>query len=1176
MGIVYHARQVALDRQVALKMILAGPHADAEERTRFRTEAEAVARLQHPHIVQIFEVGEHEGRPFFSMEYVSGGSLAQHLTGQPQSARDSARLIETLARAMDHAHERGIIHRDLKPANVLLSFSREPRASASANALARGSRPNDGTPKITDFGLAKRLPGEPGASATGEPRVATAPGSPAPTHSGAVLGTPSYMAPEQAAGKKLVGPAADVYALGAILYELLTGRPPFRADSPMEVFLQVLQRDPVPPMLLQGSLPYDLQTICLKCLEKDPGRRYPSAQALADDLRRFFDGRPILARPVGVVGKAVRWCRRQPLAAGLLAGLLMAILAGLAGVTWKWLEADDARAVADARALDEQQARGLAQEQTRAAEKARRAERERSRELEQVLYRFGIQAGQRELTAGQLVAGERFLDGCPIRLRRWEWYYLKRLCACERLTLRGPADQEVAAVAFSPDGRRVAAATGNMDTLAQSGTVILWDANTGQEVIRFQGHTLAVRALAFSPDGRWVASGGLDGIIKIWDAVIGREKLSLSAHEEPVTSLAFDPDGKRLASGSYDRTVKIWSAASGARLFSLRGHRHGVNSVAFSADRKYLATTAGFPEGLFLPRPEGAEVKIWSAASGRLVRSLPAPGIFAANGVFNLDSSRVAALVDKSVLVWDPATGKKVLAIKDTLGISGLAFSPDGKRLAAGTRESVTIWDAVTGREVQTYPGHSLSVTSVAYDPRGTRLASGSDDGTVKVWDATSNPQFRTLRGGGDTLLERTFNRGHHGLVMDVAFGPHDHYLASASMDRALKVWDLRTGRVLRTFAGRHLSLTNVAFSPDGKYVASGGLARSTNRGEIMIWNVKTGKAVHSLDGHALIVLGVAFSPDGTRLASTGRDRLVKIWDLATGKEVWTLPGHEHEVIHVAFRPDGRRLASASIDGTVRVWDLTTGRQIRVLTEPDAKFRSVVFHPAGRLLLTTSGHALRPGVAQLWDLETGRVIRTLGGHQNLLSGAVFNRDGSRIATASADGTVKLWDTQTGEELLTLSGRIGSGLGRPAFSPTGRLLAAGGMETTADGAWQGVIQIWDATPVPNRSRPRAGKPTRTISNPRDHNAILLQIITIVGEKANLLAGVSRRADLQAILPRLENLDERQTALVKKYKALSVDEISRLHERYGKQLEAANKRCNKELDRIKQLPRSTPKK
>jgi serine/threonine protein kinase len=320
MGVVYRARQRSLNRLVALKMILDGEYAGPEQVTRFRREAELIARLQHPNVVQIYDVGEQDGRPFFAMELVEGGSLVRLLAGTPQDTHAAAQLIQTLARAIHAAHQLGIVHRDLKPANILLAFSRAPPVSADS-ALAGGARLNTCVTKITDFGLAKQLvcPAEPGER----------------TGSGTIMGSPSYMAPEQAlAQSATVGPAADIYSLGAILYELLTGRPPFRAESPLETILQVRHEEPVPPRRLRPKLARDLETICLTCLRKEPHRRYPSAEALAEDLRRFRAGEPIQARPIGTGERVLKWVQRRPALAALAAVSMVATLCLLAGAAW--------------------------------------------------------------------------------------------------------------------------------------------------------------------------------------------------------------------------------------------------------------------------------------------------------------------------------------------------------------------------------------------------------------------------------------------------------------------------------------------------------------------------------------------------------------------------------------------------------------------------------------------------------------------------------------------------------------------------------------------------------------------------------------------------------------------------------------------------------------------------
>jgi formylglycine-generating enzyme required for sulfatase activity len=359
MGVVYQARQTKLNRPVALKMILAGSHAGAADLARFQTEAEAIARLRHPNIVQVYEVGEHEGKPYFSLEFCGGGSLEKKLGGTPLPAREAASLVETLARAMQAAHEQHVIHRDLKPANVMLA--------------------EDGTPKITDFGLAKKLD-EAGQTATG-----------------AVMGTPSYMAPEQAGGKSgAIGPAADIYALGAILYECLTGRPPFNAATVLDTVMQVVMDEPVPPSQLQTKVPRDLETICLKCLHKEVRKRYATTRELADDLRRFLGGEPILARPVGRIERAVKWVKRNPVVTGAATAVVLALAAGTTVSYLNYLDAEKQKGIAEKQT-------GIAQCKEQEA-KAEAAKAERASDYLVNIFQLADARGRRgTMTARQIL-----------------------------------------------------------------------------------------------------------------------------------------------------------------------------------------------------------------------------------------------------------------------------------------------------------------------------------------------------------------------------------------------------------------------------------------------------------------------------------------------------------------------------------------------------------------------------------------------------------------------------------------------------------------------------------------------------------------------------------------------------------------------------------------------------
>jgi hypothetical protein len=718
MGVVYKAQHLRLKRLVALKMILSGPHAAPQELARFRTEAEAVARLQHPHIVQIYDIGEHGGDPYLALEFVDGGSLAQKIRDTQLPPRQAALMVQPLAQAIHYAHERGVLHRDLKPANVLLVSGKYH-------------------PKIADFGLAKKL------EEVGQ------------TVSGAIMGTPGYMAPEQARGDtRVIGPPADVHALGAILYKLLTGRAPFHAETAVDTILQTLSRDPTPPRQLNPKVPCDLETICLKCMRKDPADRYASARALADDLERFLEDRPILARPLSRGERLVRWARRNPLVAGLLgvaAALLLLVAMGTAALVGllAWgdktqaqltqAEEDRQKLVSqDRKRQDEEDERKKAKEKKEAAAKAYADYCEDMRAATKAMFSAnGLQPGIKEHVEMQTLLHRNLPPPNKPDQRGWEWFYLNKRELIVSPIHRTLPGSRVIAVAWR-DEKNVLAL--RYDWKQVGAELSVFDTIAGTEpaaAARYLPMPIFEESPYLTQDGRWLAYS-ISRNSRTWEMRI-RNTLT---HEEKVlqtgtwnmASARVSPDGTKLALTNAQGWLGIHDLKRD-QFTRLDERRPGL--VAWSADGQRLA--ADFKDS----------IEIWHIPSLKRIHTLKGHELPAAAAVFSPKGDQFASLCGKSMVIWDLETQTLIASVpcNDSFPRS-LDWSPDGRRVAVADDFRIDVLETKQWQKVLTIEG---SRAPIRWSPDGRRLVarlawSREDEVVVHVANEREPPNFDSLK----------------------------------------------------------------------------------------------------------------------------------------------------------------------------------------------------------------------------------------------------------------------------------------------------------------------------------------------------------------------------------------------------------------------------------------------
>jgi WD40 repeat protein len=1032
MGVVYSAKQLSLNRPVALKMIRAGVLADEAEQRRFQNEAEAVAQLDHPGIVPIYEVGEHLGQRYFAMKLVPGDSLAALLDRYRDDPLSTARLVAEAAEAVHHAHLRGILHRDLKPANILVD--------------------EQGHPHVTDFGLAKRVEGDSEL-----------------TQSGAILGTPAYMAPEQASGRRgTVTTASDVYGLGAILYALLAGHAPFRGDSVVETLDAVRTRPPEPPTRLNPQVPRDLEVICLKCLEKDPRQRYASTRALAEDLRHHLAGEPIAARPVGPAQRVWMWCRRRPALAGLVTALALSLLAGtIVSSTLAILARAEARR-ADGEAAKAFQAASRAD---READQAIRAKKLGDRRLYAAHMNLIKQAWERG-DVGQVreLLRQHFPGPDAEDLRGFEWAYFDRLCRPDFLTLPGAA-------AISPDGRLIAQLGSRepgqrltFNSRYKNTVIRIWDAAEGREISQMERPRNLdgsyFRSSDFSPDGRLFAivcdrapTESIGSRILVYEVATGQLISELHGYLS-IVNLEFRPDGRRIA--ACDRTrIVVWNVETGKELYVTRV---ATWCLAFSPNGSILAT-GGLDDG---------KLRLRDSSSGEEFRVLDLGQLGIVWDVeFSPDGRQVAAMSqDGEVRIWEVngATDLPTLKMAGARVTTTIAYSSDGQHLV-GAGGLINLWDTKDGRLIRTYRGAGGSGArfwpdaGVIATPDAGDIATPAVRDGVQFCDTQSDQEATELPGtslavspdGRLAALDEQWNFTQPG-------------------GNRILLFDLDKG--LERIAIRGLPKTDsgfaAAFDRQARRLAVG------NVDAIQIWDTTRGTELLRIPRAwpDRIIHGLMFSPDGTRLFArfhqlTRDPRFgvlpapveLRVWDATSGTLIqssrWDLGKNRTSALSL----DGRWIALPFADGSIRVLELEGGREVYVLSHPPVeRVSSLAFSADGRQLAaalssdverasedstTSTGYRIC-----IWELKTGQ-SHSFNTHQ--IAGEVgFSPDGARIIDFLSG--LRLWDPVTGLQLLSLPEPRPWRTGGWGMDPSGRRVVLG-------------QTLWDALPEDSTARTR---------------------------------------------------------------------------------------------------------
>ncbi len=955
MGIVFRARQISLNRAVAVKLMRDSALANSEEVRRFRVEAAAAAKLKHPHIVSIHEVSEEDGQHYLVMDLIEGTNLAERTREGPLPSREAAEMVANIADAVQHAHEQGVLHRDLKPSNVLIDATNKPF--------------------VTDFGLARPLDADSSLTMTGQ-----------------VLGTPSYMPPEQAMGKGTVGPAADIYSLGALLYHLLTGHAPFVGGSTAETLRHVVEQEPVAPQLLNPEVPRDLASLCLKCLAKRPGDRYESASAVANDLHRFLRGEPTLARPTGNTERLWRWCQRKPALAATGIALIFVGAIGLAGILMEW----------------------------------RRAEAE-SLKFQSRSYVADMDLANRALDEGDLGTAQmllrRYFPGPhETDLRNWEWRYLARLSEGDPHFSLVAHSTPVLSLCFLDDDTLLTAGQADWRT-------VLWNLRERRpsNIITnggFGGGVSEVMAVAPRRNAMYYRHAwNRDTVLTLVDLQRGTETNLLDA-KAAVKSLDISPDQKVLAVASANQ-VGLWDLDAKTWLKPFETESGAAVQGLFSPDGSMLVVA-----------DESGHIALWNLAERRKLGVLTitnapvGPSVLRPSFLrFSADGRWLVSPGGKSpTQVWSTEDRTLVAELRDSAFAECVVFSVDGRWLAVvGGDPTVRLWETSDWRKTRTLHGHTDPITAVDFSPNAHFLATGARNGEVKLWsldepptapEHVSFPASEDFKIAGDgsgfgripppawsnevasltaevwtaTPLQRIFTvplpagPPSSGAVLGGGRG-----LVLGGFDGSIRIFGPVVGNEMVVSNAHKGEVYITDASLDGSTLAT----RVLEEDRVRIWRLPRLEPIEVLP-RAQHVLGVKLSDDGKLLAGFTGPGDVGVWEIPSmkGPPMWRGVAAVQRVTECAFSADNRWLAAATPDGGAFLWDLTTHRRT-VLPRALTEYNSLSFSPDGSRLVAGS-----EGESKLFDVATGQVV--LSFKQRGLKLA-FARDGERLLAVHGEG-----------------------------------------------------------------------------------------------------------------------------------------------------------------------------